>query len=273
MIPVILIHSGYQDYLNYSILQSAKKNKLYLIGDTNPNIDHENFNFANINNFTARCQDFSKNYVHLSTNEYNYELFCYHRWFILKNFMEANNIDVVFYIDSDVLFFENAEEEWQKFNQYDLTLLHRSAGTSSFVTHRGVSNFCDMLIDIYSKKDEYHFSKIASHFEVRRTFGLNGGVCDMTLLEYFHYHAEFGGGPGRVGEMMAIIDDTTYDHNINSADQDFEYENGKKKLKIIDKEVFAFNQKMRKDIKFNSVHLQGEAKYIMKEIYERCLEE
>jgi len=94
----------------------------------------------------------------------------------------------------------------------------------------------------------------------------------MTLLEYFHYHAEFGGGPGRVGEMMTIRDGATYDHNINVPDQDFEFENGTKKVKIVDGEVFVHSHKLNKDIKFNSLHFQGGAKHLMKDIYEGLLE-
>jgi hypothetical protein len=272
MIPVVLIHKGYQDYLGYSILQACQKNDVFLLGDTNPNITHHNFNLVDLQELVSNLDDFSQHYTHLNTTPYEYELFCYQRWFILKNFMEANNLDIIFYIDSDVLLWPDVTQEWQKFNQYDMTLLHRSAATSSFVTYRGLTNFCNMLIDIYSKKEEYHFNKIASHFGVRQRFGLPGGVCDMTLLEHFHYHAEFGGGPGRVGEMMTIINDTTYDHNINAQDQGFEFENGMKKLKLISGEAFVYNETLNKDIKFNSVHFQGGAKNILRSVYERCLE-
>jgi len=274
VIPVILIHRGYQSYLDFSIRQAARKNPVFLIGDVKPNIEgwFGNFRFLTPEGLGDGVDEFAEMYVHLNTTPLDYELFCYTRWFILRNFMEKHDLSTVFYIDSDVLFFEDAEEEWSKFNQYDMTLLHRTAGISSFVTIEGVRNFCNMLTEIYSDKEGYHFNKIASHFQVRQSFGLPGGVCDMTLLEYFHYHAEFGGGPGRVGEMMTIRDGATYDHNINVPDQDFEFENGTKKVKIVDGEVFVHSHKLNKDIKFNSLHFQGGAKHLMKDIYEGLLE-
>ena len=274
MIPVILIHSGYQKYLDYSIRQAAQKNPVFLLGDTNPvMISQKELTFVHFDSLHEQEQrDFSKQYLHLNTTPENYELFCFLRWFVLKSFMEKNNYDVVFYIDSDVLFFENATKEWEKFNQFDFTLLHRTAGISSFVTKDGINNFCNMLMDLYTNKNQYHFMKIASHWDVRRKFELPGGVCDMTLLEYFHYHSEFGGGPGAVGEMMTIIDDSTYDHNINVPDQGFEFENGIKKVKIVDGQVFVHNHRLNKDIKFNSLHFQGGAKTYMGDIYERLLE-
>jgi len=272
MIPVVLIHKGYQDYLGCSILQACRNNDVYLLGDTNPVIANHNFRFVDLQELLGGLDEFSQLYTHLNTTPYGYELFCYQRWFVLKNFMESEGLDVIFYIDSDVLLWPNVTQEWEKFNQYDMTLLHRTAAVSSFVTYRGLTNFCNMLTDIYSKKEEYHFNKIASHFAVRQNFGLSGGVCDMTLLEYFHYHAEFGGGPGRVGEMMTIIDGSTYDHNINAQDQGFEFENGIKKLKLISGDIFVYNETLKEDIKFNSVHFQGGAKNMMRSVYEECLE-
>lgn len=272
MIPVVLLHRGYQDYLKYSILQSLQKNNVILVGDTDPSIKNENFRYIELNSLLENVNDFSKLYVHMNTTHPDYELFCYTRWFTIRNLMINYNLPIIFYIDSDVLFFENAGKEWNKFDQYDMTLLHRTAGISSFITLRGITNFCNMLLDIYSKKNEYHFNKIASHLQVRQRFGLTGGVCDMTLLEYFHYHAEFGGGPGRVGEMMTIIDGSTYDHNINAQDQDFDFKDGKKAVKIIENKPYVFNHKLQKDIRFNSLHLQGGAKPMMGRIYERCVE-
>jgi hypothetical protein len=127
-----------------------------------------------------------------------------------------------------------------------------------------------MLITIYSNKIQYPFKKIESHYRVRQKCGLPGGVCDMTLLEFFHYDSGFGGGPGKVGEMMQIIDNSTYDHNINAKDQDFEFINGVKKIKIIDGHPFVFNEKLNKDVKFNSIHFQGNAKHLIKQIYGSC---
>jgi hypothetical protein len=271
MIPVILIHNGFQDYVNYTINQAANKNKVYLLGDSNPNLSIDNFEFINYNELDHNeYNSFHPNYIHLNTTSYNYELFCFKRWFMLKSFMIKNNLDVVFYIDSDVLLFSNVNEEWLKFNQYEITLLHRTAAVSSFFTLKGITDFCNMLITIYSNKIQYPFKKIESHYRVRQECGLPGGVCDMTLLEFFHYDSGFGGGPGKVGEMMQIIDNSTYDHNINAKDQDFEFINGVKKIKIIDGHPFVFNEKLNKDVKFNSIHFQGNAKHLIKQIYGSC---
>ena len=268
VVPVILIHSGLQPYLYTCINQALKNNQVYLLGSADPSIDNENFTYINPQADMGRdMNEFSNLYVHLNTTPPDYELFCYTRWFMLINFMEKHQIPVTMYIDSDVMLFQNATEGWKNFSDYTMSLVHRTSGHTSFMTLEGINNFCDMLMSIYSDKGGYHYNKIASHLEVRRRYKLPGGVCDMTLLEYFHYHSEFGGGPGRVGEMMAIIDDSTYDHNINVSDQDFEFENGVKKVKVTDGSAFVYNNRLKKDIKFNSLHFQGGAKSLLEEIY------
>jgi len=184
--------------------------------------------------------------------------------------MEQNNFDKVFYIDSDVMLFSDVNKEWSKFDQFEMTLLHRTAAISSFITYKAINNFCNFLTNIFDDKNSYAFKKIESHFKIRQQHGLAGGVCDMTFLDYFHYDHLIGGGPGRIGEMMIIINDSTYDHNINAEDQDYLFENGIKKIEIFNKTPFIFNKKLNKYIKFNSIHFQGNAKNLIKSIYEQC---
>lgn len=269
MIPLIIIHSGFQDYLKYTIFQAHKNNKVYLLGNINPNFSLERLEFVDFNTLCDGFDAFKKNYIHLNTTPYDYELFCFQRWFILKNFMLTNKLDVVFYIDSDVLLYSDVNKEWAKYDQYDMTLLHRSAATSSFITYRAICNFCKLLINTYSNKNSYVFKKVESHFKVRRECNLPGGVCDMTLFEHFHREDDCGGGPGRVGEMMQIINDSTYDHNINAQDNDYSFKNGTKEIKIIDKHPYVFNLKLNKDIKFNAIHFQDRSKRMMGDIYGR----
>jgi hypothetical protein len=255
-IPVVFIHKGYQSYLDYTTRQSSRNNQVHFIGTNNPG---NHVTFFDINQYEKYINNFSSVYEHLSTNDYNYELFCFLRWFILKEHMEKNNLDVVFYVDSDVMLYSDITKEYEKFNQFDLTLLHRTAAISSFFTKTGLDNFCDFLINTFTNKSSYNYKKISSHYYTRKDFGLPGGVCDMTYFDFFHYMDDGGGGPGKVGEMMVIIDDSTYDHNVNVSDQYFDF-NGIKNIKIKDGYPYVYSHKLKKDIKFNSIHFQGGAK-------------
>jgi hypothetical protein len=266
MIPVVFIHSGNSYYLKDTILQACKNNKVILLGDdaSRTNISHSNLSFFNLNTYDKYALHFVPLYEHLSFSGFQYELFCFLRWFILKAFMEAHKLDTVFYVDSDVLLYVDVNVEYPKYNQYDFTLLHRTAAISSFITKRGINNFCKYVTNIYSNKNDMGYMMLKSKFELHQKLNPDGGVCDMTLLDGFHYNSELG-GPGRVGEMMTIINNSTYDHNINTPDQDFEYEEGIKKVQLVDQIPHVYNHRLNKLIKFNSLHLQGSAKkYISK---------
>jgi hypothetical protein len=158
------------------------------------------------------------------------------------------------------MLYVDINEEYKKYEQYDLTLLHRSAAISSFFTKQGLDNFCNFLMNCFTNKQSYNYQKISSHYHVRQKFNLPGGVCDMTYFDFFHYMDDGGGGPGKVGEMMSIIDDATYDHNINVPDQYFDF-NGIKNVKIKDGFPYVYHHKLKKDIRFNSLHFQGGAKH------------
>lgn len=255
-IPVIFIHKGYQSYLDFTTKQSSKNNNVHFIGTHNPG---SHVDFFDISSYQKYNKEFVNLYEHLSTNGYEYELFCFLRWFILKEHMEENKLDVVFYVDSDVMLYVDVTDEFTKFNQFDLTLLHRTAAISSYFTKTGLDNFCSFLINTFSNKTSYNYQKISSHYHTRSSFGLPGGVCDMTYFDFFHYMDDGGGGPGKVGEMMVIINDSTYDHNVNVPDQYFEF-SGIKNIKIMDGYPYVFNHKLKKDIRFNSIHFQGGAK-------------
>jgi hypothetical protein len=269
MIPVIIIHQGYSNYLEYTIKQACANNKVILISDVSNEILHENFKSEDLNKYDSGFDFFENNYVHMNTTPKPYELFCFKRWFILKNYLEKNNIDKIFYIDSDVLLFCNIEKEYPKFDQYEITLTHRTAAISSFMNYNAIKNFCNMVNEVYNKKDSFLYKKLESHYRIRQECGLPGGVCDMTLFELFHYHSNYGGGPSNVGEMMHIIDNSTYDHNLNVSDNEYEMSNSIKNVKNIDGVPYVFNFRLNKDIKFNCLHFQGDAKKNMKTIYEK----
>lgn len=269
MIPVIFIHKGYQPYLEFTVKQALKNNDVVFIGDTDLPFRDEKLKIEKLSDYSENVDEFSKLYIHLNTTPFDYELFCFNRWFVLKNYMKKNGLSKIFYVDSDVLLFTNVNSEYKKYEQYEFTLLHRSAATSSFITIKGLDSFCRLLLNTYRDKSSYTFRKMDSHFRVRQSCGLAGGVCDMTALELFHYLDDLGGGPGRVGEMMQIIDDSTYDHNINTPDNDFDYSNGRKNVQIIDGIPYVFNIKLNKLIKFNCLHFQGGSKNFIQNVYTR----
>ena len=103
MLPVVIINTGNPHYLKTVITQAKFfGNKTILIGDASnaPLGDH-----VDMNQYANQAVEFQRYYVHLTTNGYQYELFCLQRWFILLEFMKAQGLDKCLHLDSDVLLF------------------------------------------------------------------------------------------------------------------------------------------------------------------------
>ncbi len=264
-IPVIMIQLGGQEYYAKVIEQAKRYNeKVFAIGDTEPPSNCSYVHYLN------SSEEFASIYEHLSTNSRKIELMCFQRWFILKDFMEMTGIEVCFHIDTDVMLYANVTEEFEKYSQFNFTLSHRCCGSNSFFTFKGLKKFCDYLMNFYQNKSSYDYERVAAHYHVRQKHGLPGGVCDMTLLQHYSYlHC------GKIGEMMHIIDDSTYDHNINEPDQYFRMAQQTKDITFIsggtfinpDPLPYCYQESTGKQIQFKTLHFQGPAKTLIQKLH------
>jgi hypothetical protein len=252
-IPAVIINYGSSSHLPHVISQAKKwANPVVVVGDA-----AVNGRTASIEDLSEDVAEFSKNYEHLSTNGPAVELFCMNRWLILRNLMRKNKIDTCLYIDSDVLLFADPTKEWYKFSQFEFTLVHWTSGHTSFWTLKGLEGFCNLMLNTYRNKNTYEWDKIASHYHIRRKYGLAGGVCDMTLLEFYGRTRV-----GHVGEMMHIQPDgSTYDHIICASDQGFDMKNGHKDFKFVSGVPYVRLGDRR--IRFNTLHFQAGAKSLI----------
>ncbi|EKE02038.1 MAG: hypothetical protein ACD_20C00434G0011 [uncultured bacterium] len=256
-IPIIFIHKGDCDYLAYSLTQAKHFNpdsKIFLIGDKE-NSHYKFVNHINISDYFTNGKEFEKIYKHLSTLSRKFELFCIQRWFILKDFMSANNINKCVYIDSDVLLYSNITEEQKKFEQFDFALSGISGHTCFINNIEGLTKFCDFVTCIYNDASQLEYlEKFVLHLVKNE---LPGGICDMILFsEYAKRNRD------RIGENFQIIDASIFDHTINTSDG-FEMKNKIKNICFKNNIPYCKHLETNKDIKFNSLHLQGEAKELM----------
>lgn len=262
LIPIVFIHRGnnVEEYLECNIQQAAKENHVIIISD---NPSYGRFaEFHDINVYMDYADLFNSCYENLSTQG-EYERFCFLRWFILHSFMSRNNIPVCFYLDSDVMFFSDTATEFRKFQQFDMTILHRSSPSSIMMTMHGLTDFCSFVFDTYQQRG-FDFDRIASLYTVMQRHNRFGGVCDMTLFEYY---ARFK-NPSGVGEAMFIYDNSTYDHSINQSDRYFEMANGIKNIRWQQGKPYCLQISTNNIIRFVCLHFQGQSKSLVKNIFD-----
>lgn len=257
-IPIIFVHDGDQKYFAAAVAQAKKISSDVVIIDMKDDTD--------------QWHEFEKNYIHLSTNSENIEMFCFKRYFLMQKYMTENSIDVAILLDSDVLIFE------------DLRILAReliSAGFSgglcmpsrqddmrmSYSAHTSVwtaeylIDFCTYCTYVYKNERDEILKKWAHHKDNNK----NGGVCDMTLL-YMWANKRQG-----LSNLLKIRDGKAVDDNISFAEncepEEFEMRYGLKKLKF----TSGMPVGQRSDgsrVLFRTLHFQGRAKAHMINVYE-----
>lgn len=260
-LPIVFIHKSNSDYLKVSLSQAKKSNpdsQIYLLGDSNNNC-YPIIRHHNMKDYFESADAFSKNYKHLNSNPYDYELFCFQRWFVLKEFLVSNQIRRCFYIDSDVMLYANVSSEAEKLKEFDMTLswpyLHDSPSPHCLFINNSDSlfEFCDFLDEIY--RNNTLLKVMNDQFERCRG---NGGACDMTAFREYSKRARFTIG------NTALSEDYLFDHNINESDG-FETNKEIKKIFWVGHVPFCKEVISGRQVRVNLLHFQGSAKRFMKE--------
>ena len=264
-LPIVFIHWSNSDYLKYSFAQARKSNPgstIYFLSDFSDRtlncVEH-----LSLFDYFHEAAEFKNAYKHYSTNGFDYELINFQRWFILKDFLIVNKLQRCLYLDSDTMLYADVTEDSKKFENFDFTLSQMTSGCTFFLNRvEGLSDFCNFLLDMYTRKDKYHYDKMVAHFTARRMNRLPGGVCDMTAFQLYN-ELHFG----EIGEASQIINGSVYDPAITCPVPGFEMANGIKK--IIWKEGIPYGKHVRtgREIKFNSLQFQGRTKHLMSQYY------
>lgn len=218
----------------------------------------------------AEFDCFSNKYVHYSTNSRSFELICFRRYFLLKNYLLKNpSLKEFILIDSDVLLFPGVESHVAKMIKADILASWVSGQSDifkmvsphlSYWSRDSILEFVDFLIDFYSEeKNRVCLENCYSYFINQ---GLRGGVTDMTLLFFFIMKKKLGGE-----SMSRIVDEATIDHNISVADNyelnEFKSLLGFKLLVIGGDGVYGFRRGGGR-VRFYALHFQGKAKVLMR---------
>ncbi|HXF74705.1 MAG TPA: hypothetical protein VNN13_01325, partial [Methylomirabilota bacterium] len=213
-LPIVFIHRSASHYLSYTFAQARKSNPaspIYLLGDSS-NTGYELVQHCSMFDYFKQAAEFRQVYKHYSTNSFDYELINFQRWFVLREFLIANDLPRCLYLDSDTMLYADVTEEAKKFQHFDFTLSQMMSGCTFFLNRLdALTDFCSFLMDIYSGKAKYYYDKMIAHYTVRKMNRLAGGVCDMTAFQLYH-ELHFG----EIGEVAQIIDGSVYDPAITT---------------------------------------------------------
>lgn len=195
--------------------------ELIVIGDRPMN----DSTFVDIEQYRDIIQDFSRDYVHMSTNPKDFEFQSMVRWLVMEKAVEDLNLSEFFVSDWDVMLFRDITETAEVFKSHDFTLSKGESGGNSFWFSLDAFRFvCDSIRTVYRDKDSEESKKVFAHYQHLQEQGLPGGVCDMTILKGVADSSLWSHG-----DTSQVINGHTCDHNWLMLDG-YRDDHGKKKV-------------------------------------------
>jgi hypothetical protein len=264
-LPIVFLHYGRSAYLPFTMGRAKMLNlnsPMVLIGDQHnrdflPFVQH-----VNMNDYARQAVAFEKIYCHFSPNGHGYELFCFLRWFVLRDFMLAHGLQSIVHLDSDVILNVDVNVEQANWNHAGLSLINSVCAGNMFVNGtQTLEALCQIIWNMYDAPGAEEKLK-AMYAQIHKESG--GGICDMCAL-----HELRRTRPDEVAEMTGIQPDGSYwDANIHLS-EGFEMKGPRKAIHWIDGKPYGRHLESGRDVWFKSLHYQGEAKAFIEPAF-RC---
>lgn len=255
-LPIVFLHYGRSAYLPFTMGRAKMLNlnsPVVLIGDKAnqgflPFVQH-----VNMNDYARQAVEFEKIYRHFSPNGRGYELFCFLRWFVLRDFMLAHRLQSIIHLDSDVILNVDVNVEQANWKNAGLSLINSVCAGNMFVNGtQTLEALCQLIWNMYDGPGaEARLEEM--YAQIQRDSG--GGICDMCALRELRRSR-----PTDVAEMTGVQpDDSYWDANIHLS-EGFEMNGRCKAIRWIDGKPYGRHLASGRDIWFKSLHYQGAAK-------------
>lgn len=244
-IPVIIVHRGNPFYL-LSVLKQVRllnpQSRICLLGDAS-NDKYDFIEHYNISDYPDGIEEFEKLYIHMSSNMYKFEGFCFERWLHIRNFVREQNMEYFLHLDSDNLLFCNVDEVFGKYITYDFTVCHQIGPCNTLFNKSSIEKFCDTMLSVFQSPHGLDKYKITRNLNNTEVFGwYKEKVSDNYL------------------DISIPRDGICFDGSINSS-SGFEMQGDQKKIYWIDDRPYGKWLETGKKIPFIGLHCQGRARY------------
>ena len=183
---ILFFHKSNSSYLPFTLSQVAESNSnsdVVLIGDISNNC-YDFITHAQVSDYSDSANEFEKIYEHKSLAPYQFELICFLRWFVFKDYVYKNDIDGDFVcLDSDVLVYQNIERIKPILDGYDLTIRGQGgAGFQWFRSKEVLNDFCDFIVKQYTEPNLINRLDLCWFEHQKRNYG---GICDMYMFNFY----------------------------------------------------------------------------------------
>lgn len=208
-LPVVFVHRGGSSYLPYSLHQVRTYSpgaRVVLLGDDAACAMARPEERVPLASYMTGADAFARTYKNLSTNTVAFELFCFQRWFALRDWMHAEGVERAVYLDTDVLCYTDLCAESERLHDAGMTVVAGVGPGSNFIHDiQLLDSFCDFMTAMFTK----HLTHYQTAYADYRKKGFAGGICDMWALNEFAAMHQ-----GRVVDLFDVVDGAIYDTHM-----------------------------------------------------------
>lgn len=183
-LPIFFVHQSNPLYLSASLSKARDMNpghEVILLGDYT-NQDYKGISHYLIRNYKQEAEEFANHYIHRSPNSFDYELFCFQRWFIIHDFIKKERPDIkeFIYLDSDAMMFVPVKDEYSRWKQYKMTLTGDGGPCYTYFNIGVLDEFIAYINYVYCTEDGR--CKLFEYSDRLIREKKNYGVSDMTAF-------------------------------------------------------------------------------------------
>jgi GR25 family glycosyltransferase involved in LPS biosynthesis len=275
-VPLVFVHVSCENNIEYILRQAIHVNpnrKIILLGDKRNKHFSSFVHWYSLYDYTDGCDDFHRAYKHKSPNSARFELFCFYRWFILKNFMLHHNLPVAFYSDSDNLWYDDIAVYEKAFRNADMaTGLHPdSEDDFHYVITPGftymnldcIKCLCGSFQQLYTRELDYIYAVA----EEQKAEGGIPSISDMSAIGKF---VKDNRKILNILNSLEEIDGGIMDANINSSiinQRRFAMKDGIKDIVFHNGMPTCLELEKNEKYIFHALHFQGIAKNKIPDYY------
>ena len=186
--------------------------------------------------------------------------------------MQDKNIERAYVCDSDILIYSNLTEVFD--NNYinidfgcmciSENICHNAA--VSFWNMTTLNKFCSCIRKIYTESKS--LEKINLKWDKILQSGKPGSFSDMDAVEIFAIN---NSNNLKFVNLCIPANSAVFDNNINYSTclnpNEYDYKYFRKNINWKNKLPYCFNLITKENIKFNTLHMQGPAKYLVSKFY------
>lgn len=254
---VLILHNGKQDYVRVVLHQLLELNeaKNVVLISSNPYNKEFGIETADPAQYMERAERFKATYVHLSSNFYNFELFCIQRWFIMLDYLESINYNGPFlHMDSDVMCYQSLEKLEKLYAPYDVTICATMVPHMMyFKSINQLRALCAFIEKMYTTRILFLEKVYKEEFVVPQK---DGGICDMRLIKWWLEKQNIN----YIDTTFNIIENTCSDSVFSEPDQYLYDKKKRQKITAKDEDGYSFILPEGKHIHCNCIHFQGKEK-------------